>query len=228
MGREALLEILGLDVDASSGETCHAVRIQTDRGAIAGRYYEAEPPGRAVIMVGGIGGGFDSPARDLYPRLAEDLRALGISTLRIKYRTATDLSGAVLDTLAGIVFLKSRGMQAFGVVGHSFGGAVAVQAAANEPAVRCVAVLSTQGYGTDPLTDLDAATAVLFIHGGRDEVLPSSSSINAYALAHEPKRIVIHPGAGHALDEAADEVYREVRAWIIAHLTARPPVAASR
>jgi pimeloyl-ACP methyl ester carboxylesterase len=166
-------------------------------------------------MVGDVGGGSDSPARGLYPRLAEELPSLGIAALRVQYRCATELAGAVLDTLAGIRFLKSLRMQTFGVVGHSFGGAVAIQAAANEPAVRCVAVLGTQGHGTDPLPNLAETTAVFFVHGGRDEVLPSSGSINAYALAYDPKRIVIHPGAGHCLDEAADAVYRDIREWVL-------------
>ena len=38
---------------------------------------------KAVIYVGGVGGGWDSPARELYSKLASKLASNGINSLRI-------------------------------------------------------------------------------------------------------------------------------------------------
>jgi hypothetical protein len=39
-----------------------------------------------------------------------------------------------------------------------------------------------------------------------------------HRAAREPKQIRILPGAGHVLDEAADEVYAVVHEWLQEHL----------
>ena len=43
-------------------------------------------------------------------------------------------------------------------------------------------------------------------------------SVSVYQLAHEPKRLILYPGADHVLDEAAEEVHVAVRDWIVEHL----------
>lgn len=139
-------------------------------------------------------------------------------SLRVKFRVPNDLAEATFDTAAGINFLKSRGVRSIGLIGHSFGGAVVIRAAANDPAVRTVVTLSTQSYGVDPVVRLKNGTPILLIHGKEDKVLPPSSSVYTYGLAHEPKKLVLYEGAGHSLDEVADEVYEEVKNWILANL----------
>jgi fermentation-respiration switch protein FrsA (DUF1100 family) len=39
---------------------------------------------------------------------------------------------------------------------------------------------------------------VLFIHGQADSVIPFSMSERLYAAAHEPKSLLLVPGAGHS------------------------------
>jgi pimeloyl-ACP methyl ester carboxylesterase len=105
-----------------------------------------------------------------------------------------------------------------GFVGHSFGGAVVIRAAAAAERVRAVVTLATQSYGAGLAAELGPRCALLLIHGTRDTVLPSDASRLVFDLAEEPKRLVILPGAGHGLDEAAPEVERLVRDWLQARL----------
>ena len=110
-------------------ESFELIQIETSRGRVDCRYYRAEGSNIGVIMVGGIGGDFDTPADNLYPRLCSGFKDIGISSLRVKFRHPTDLTESVIDVLVGIQFLKSENLRVFGLIGHSFGGAVVVQAA---------------------------------------------------------------------------------------------------
>lgn len=215
---EEPLEVAILDVKRELGDLFELVRISTSRGRIDCHYYRAEKADKGVIMVGGIGGDFDTPAEGLYPRLCADLKENGISSLRVSFRHPTDLTEAVVDALVGLEFLKAEDIKVFGLVGHSFGGAVVVQVAFNEKSVKTVVTLATQSYGISPISILPESTSVLLIHGEADETLPPSSSVYAYNLAHEPKRIKTYENAGHGLKEVSDKVYAEVRDWIMDNL----------
>jgi hypothetical protein len=136
-GRELETRIFCAEIVPGEAGKYHLVRIDTSRGRILCHYYTAEEARRGAVFVGGVGGGFDTPAQGLYPRLARELREQGISSLRVRYRHPTDLDEATLDTVIGIQFLKSQGVRSIGVVGHSLGGAVVVRAAAHDPSVRC-------------------------------------------------------------------------------------------
>jgi predicted alpha/beta hydrolase family esterase len=101
-----------------------------------------------VIYVGGIGGGRDSPARELYPKLSRKVISNGISSLRIRYRHPTYLDECVKDVIAGIKVLENNRIQSVGLVGHSLGGAVVIKAAAvSTNIVKTVVTLATQSYG---------------------------------------------------------------------------------
>lgn len=174
-------------------------------------------------MVTGITGGFDSPADSLYPRLSVDLKNRDISVLRIKFRNPVNLAESILDTLLGIKFLKAENVEIFGLIGHSLGGAVIVQAAFNEKNVKTIVMLSTQGRGVDPISILPKDTSVFLIHGEEDQIIPLDISVFTYDLAHEPKRIEVYDAkAGHELETVADDVYVEIRDWILKYLKTKP------
>jgi len=201
-----------------AGEAYDIVEIETDRGTTVCRYYEAEGARNGVVMVGGTGGGFDTPGRDLYPRLAKDLPNDRISALRVQYRHPTDLVESAVDTILGTRYLESQGVSAVGLVGHSLGGAVVIQAAASGPAARAVVTIATQASGTEPVADLAGRAAILLIHGDADRVLAYRSSEEVYRRAREPRRLVVYEGAGHTLEEAAESLYVDVKAWLLKHL----------
>jgi pimeloyl-ACP methyl ester carboxylesterase len=189
------------------------------------RYYKAEVTDSkfAVIYVGGVGGGWDSPAKELYPRLSQKLTEEdGINSLRIRFSYSTNLEASVLDVLAGIEFLtQEEGITSIGLVGHSFGGAVVISAAsiASENIVKAVVTLATQSYGTEGVSRLkEGSCSILLIHGNNDEVLSPYCSHYIYNNAHEPKKLVLYDNASHGLDEVADKVFQKVHEWFLENL----------
>lgn len=194
------------------------VRARTSRGDLHFRWYPAVGATRAVVWIGGVGGGWDTPASDLYPTLARELAGQGISSLRVRFRHPGRLEECVLDVLAGIGFLANEGIERMGVVGHSFGGAVAIQVGVQSDRVRTVATLATQSYGAECVDRLPPATSLLLMHGRDDPVLPTFCSEHLAELAHDPKRLVIFEEAGHCLEEVAPEVRTTVRNWLTAEL----------
>src|SRR5205823_6227755 len=97
------------------------------------RYYHAEGAKKAVMWVSGIGGGWDTPAKKLYPHMHQKLVIMGELSLRVHYRYPTHLDESIIDVIAGIEFLEHAGIQSVGFVGHSFGGSVVIEAAAAVP-----------------------------------------------------------------------------------------------
>ncbi len=197
------------------------VKLNTQRGEIVCRYYSSNthnPASVAVVYVTGVGGGWGTPAIGLYPRLCCSLARIGIDGLRVRYRHPTDLLESVFDTLAGIAFLREEHrIKAIGLVGHSFGGAVVIQAAVQaSDMVSTLVTLATQSYGAAPaISKLKQGTSALMIHGSDDKVLPAYCSEEVYQKAHDPKQIVLCEGAGHGLDEVSEEVYELVYGWLV-------------
>ena len=64
------------------------------------------------------------------PRPRRGVRAQGIGTVRVGYRKPNDLSRCVHDVAAAADLASRSGGRRFVTIGHSFGGAVAIQAGA--------------------------------------------------------------------------------------------------
>ena len=189
------------------------LRFHTDGGIFDGRFHEA-PEGRAaVVWVGGAGGGLEGPAGGLYPRLARRLVADRIASLRLDYREPNDLDACALDVLTGVVYLESLGRTRVALVGHSFGGAVAITAGVETSEVVAVAALSSQTYGTGAVAYL-SPRPFLVLHGMADEILPDDCSRDLYSRAKQPKDIRLYPKCRHGLDECRDDVDRDLLAWL--------------
>lgn len=197
----SLLEVRRTPAGAHSDDLVLA----TNRGDLTGLLHPALPDGAlgpsAVVWVGGANGGLHGPA-GLYPDMADVLRRYGISSLRLDYRQPNDLEACVIDVLVGLAWLADEGVQRAALVGHSFGGAVVIAAGALSPLVAGVVTLSTQTYGTELVLEL-GPRYLLLVHGTADAILPDRCSRDLYALAAEPKELVLYDGAGHGLSEAA-------------------------
>jgi pimeloyl-ACP methyl ester carboxylesterase len=207
--------------DQSEGEGWLPVSLNTDQGIVEARHYPV-PGGTAlaVAWVGSVSGGFDSPAHGLYHRLAQQLVEEGVASLRVRYRQPTQLREGVLDLRAGIKFLLRGGARRIALVGHSLGGAVVVQAAGLTPEACAVALLAPQTHGATAIAYLSPRCPVLLIHGDQDRVLPPACAESLMGMARYPKRLDIMHGAGHTLDEAADQVEAATRRWLLDHLQA--------
>jgi dipeptidyl aminopeptidase/acylaminoacyl peptidase len=136
----------------------------------------------------------------------------------VRYRRPADLDESVLDVLTGLDFLRQRGIGAAAITGWSFGGAVAIQAAASTSLVRTVVTLATQSTGTEVVGQLGPRCSILLIHGTADRTLLPANSQFVYALAHDPRRLVLCEGTDHALNQTVNEVFTLVRDWLIEEL----------
>jgi alpha/beta superfamily hydrolase len=198
------------------------VTMETERGPVLMRWYSRGRNSIAALYVGGVGGGFDTPAAGLYPRLATELLAEGIAGLRVRFRNPVDLGEAAYDVLAGVSFLESQGAVRIGLVGHSFGGAVVIRSAALSESVHTVVAISTQSDGAEDAAHLPPGCSLLLVHGSDDTVLHPSSSQWVYSIASGPKRVRIIEGGSHVLDESAEEVHTEIAEWLVGELSAQP------
>jgi pimeloyl-ACP methyl ester carboxylesterase len=122
--------------------------IHTLRSDVHARQF-GRPDGRAVLWVFGAGGGFGGPAGGVYTRLASRLVNDGIASLCVDYRYPGRLRPCVDDVRSGLEYLRADGAGRAILVGHSFGGAVVIQAGISRPEVAGVAALSSQTFGTD-------------------------------------------------------------------------------
>jgi pimeloyl-ACP methyl ester carboxylesterase len=194
------------------------VTLNTGVGAVECRYYPVKGAKKAVVFVGGAGGGWDSPARGLYPRLCRELQEKSIAGLRVRYRHPAILKESLSDVLAGLNFLQNEGIEGMALAGHSFGGAVVIQAASIFKPVLTTVTLATQSYGIEPVSSIGPRCSILLLHGNRDRTLPLNCSELGYLMAQEPKKLLVFDGTGHGLDETAEEVHHEVYVWLLAQL----------
>ncbi|HEY2525940.1 MAG TPA: dienelactone hydrolase family protein [Candidatus Binataceae bacterium] len=172
-------------------------------------------PGRAVICISGALGGFDGPAK-LYVRLGQEMPARGIALVRLNYRMPNEFGECVLDTMAGLAFVKATHHERAALIGHSFGGAVAINAGTLAPAVTTVIAVSSQLYGAHVVAEL-APRSLLLLHGTADTILPPECSERLYERAQEPRTLKLFPGVGHRFSEAPDALLQIVRDWLLAH-----------
>lgn len=168
----------------------------------------------AVVAVGGAMGGLLGPADGLYHDLGVRFAAEGVATLRVSYRAPNDLNRCVHDALAAADIAARQGARRFVTVGHSFGGAVAVQLGmAMGEFTAGVVTLATQSAGCEDAEGL-ADVPLLMFHGGADEILPSFASEVVHQLAGGHGELVILPGEGHLLAGAGETLRNRLSSWI--------------
>jgi alpha/beta superfamily hydrolase len=208
-----LLEALAVEEVAITPDLAH-LEIYTLYGLLTILWHGPRDATDVLLTCGGGMGGMLGPADCVYHalgcRLAEQH---GIATLRVGYRKPNDMSRCVHDVAAAGDLASRSGGRRFVVMGHSFGGAVAVQAGVVLGA-HChgVIALSTQSAGCEHAEDL-GETPLLLLHGTDDEVLPPETSSVVQMLAGHGE-IVLLPGNGHLLSESALEVQDRLAAWI--------------
>lgn len=204
------------------GQPGRGMLLRTNRGDIQAVIHndKSSKTSKAVIWVYGARGGFVGPGNGLYTELAEEMKSQ-FTSLRLDYRFPNDIPECVMDTLAGVSFLKATDHSEIVLVGHSFGGAVVISAAPLSDEVKAVVALSSQTYGASNAGAV-SPRPMLLVHGSDDTRLPPRCSEQIYQWADEPKELHIMLGAGHRLDECKDELRILLRDWILEILD-QPP-----
>jgi len=193
------------------------LEIYTMRGLLTLLWHGPVDAAEVVVTCGGGMGSLLGPADGLYHELGVRFAARGIGTVRVGYRKPNDLSRCVHDVAAASDLAGRRGARRFVVIGHSFGGAVAIQTGAVlGPHCRGVVTLSTQSAGCEVASEL-GEIPLLLMHGTSDEILPPETSAMVQMLAGHGE-VVLFPGTGHLLSEASGEIRDRLGDWIPAHL----------
>jgi predicted dienelactone hydrolase len=169
-------------------------------------------PGRFPVVLFSHGtGGFPDQSSFLTTRLADwgfivvapDQTSRDLTAAlehRAKLRPRLDISqleaalGAIsaLGNRPGDLFSGHVLNGAVGIVGHSTGGAIAVDMAEADPAIRVV--VSLAGTSSVPLRRHDP---VLFVAAGKDRAVPVSTVRRQYRQAAGPKALLVIDDAGH-------------------------------
>jgi fermentation-respiration switch protein FrsA (DUF1100 family) len=214
----ASLNVLAVQEKAVTDDLDH-VELFTMNGLLTLLWHGPRDATDVVLLCGGAMGGLLGPADGLYHDLGTTFTPLGIGTIRVGYRQPNDLERCVVDVVAAAEVAGRIGARRFVVVGHSFGGAVAINAgiALGQHAAGVV-TLSTQSAGCER-ADLLGDTPLLLLHGDADQLLPPMASEMVRMIAGGGE-LVILPGADHLLRIAGEELRSRLGAWIPARFAA--------
>ena len=178
----------------------------------------------AIVACGGAMGGVLGPGHGLYHRLGERWAARGVEFVRVGYREPNNLDLCAHDLACGVEMARDAGAERVVVMGHSFGGAVAVRTAVIMPvSVVGVVTFATQSAGCEVAGALTGRPLLLF-HGDRDELLPPDASYVVAAIAGHGE-VVMLPGDGHLLSKSDDVIVERLDDWLVETLQLASPFA---
>lgn len=166
----------------------------------------------AIVVCGGAMGGLLGPADGLYQELGDAWASRGVPVLRVSYRRPNDLDMCCLDVAAAVQLAADAGAQRVVVMGHSFGGAVAVRVGVVMDEVAGVVTFATQSAGCEVAAGLRGRPLLLF-HGDMDEILPMQSSEIVAAMAGSGE-VVVCEGDGHLLSNSGAEMLMRLEDWL--------------
>ncbi|HSM65654.1 MAG TPA: hypothetical protein VK860_05055 [Ilumatobacteraceae bacterium] len=167
----------------------------------------------AIVACGGALGGVLGPGHALYHALGERWAARGVRFVRVGYREPNNLDLCAHDLACGVELARDAGAERVVVMGHSFGGAVAVRCAVVMPvSVVGVVTFATQSAGCEVAGALDGRPLLLF-HGEHDELLPPEASHVVAAIAGHGE-VVLLPGDGHLLGRSDEAITERLDEWL--------------
>jgi pimeloyl-ACP methyl ester carboxylesterase len=170
----------------------------------------------AIVACGGAMGGLLGPSQGLYQQLGNHWSWRGVPVLRVSYRRPNDLDACSLDVAAATQLAADAGAQRIVVMGHSFGGAVAVRVGVAMDEVAGVVTFATQSAGCEIAAGLRGRPLLLF-HGDQDELLPLQSSEIVATMAGAGE-VVLCPDDGHLLEHSGPLIREKLNQWLPAVL----------
>jgi pimeloyl-ACP methyl ester carboxylesterase len=207
------LEVLHRQEVEITAELAH-LEIFTSRGLLSLLWHGPRTAESVVLLCSGGGGGLLGPANGIYQDLGTVFAHHGIGSIRVGYRRAGNLDLCLLDVLVAADLATRSGAERFVLVGHSFGGAVAVRGAVILGRWTAgVVTLATQSTGCE-VADRLAGVPLLLLHGDRDELIPVMASGLVHQLAGGLGELAVLPGCSHTMIEADHEIRRRLLPWI--------------
>lgn len=211
------LEMLGAlaKADGELSDTCRLVEVYTMEGLLQVLWHGQPGASDVVLMCGGAMGGMLGPGHSLFLDFGQELAAQGRAAMAIGYRKPGDLTRCLLDTCAAADLAIRNGAKRFVILGHSFGGAVAVQSACTFPAHTAgVMTFATQSAGCEQAARMGDIPLRL-LHGERDSILGPENSMMVQSLAGHGE-VTTFPDADHLLAEVGEEIGAITREWVTA------------
>jgi len=201
-------------VESMLTENLRHIEVYTMDGLLS-LFWHGSPEAKHVVLAcGGAMGGVLGPAEALYQELGVALADSNIGMIRVGYRAPNDTDKCVHDLVAAADLATRSGATSFITMGHSFGGAPALQAAVIlQDHCAGVVTLATQSAGCEPAEDLATRVPVILFHGDKDEILPMQAS-ELVRMIIGGGELVPLAGAGHLLVEATDHVRDRLATWI--------------
>jgi len=214
---ETPLDALGImaSQQAILGPNLRQVEMYTRRGLLSLLWHEPDAVAQkvGVVMVGGAMGGTLGPGDSLFHALGEALVAVGVPSIRLSYRKPNDMDSCCVDTAAAVQLLVGSGADAVVIMGHSFGGAVAIRVAVGLSEMVCgVVTFATQSAGCEIAGGLHS-TPLLMFHGDSDSILPLEASEVVRAIAGTGDLRVMH-GDDHLLVKSHDVMFSSTMEWL--------------
>lgn len=156
-----------------------------------------------VAVLGGRTSDIDSGSY-----LCEAFASAGVAALRFAYRTASDIPGNLADAAGAVRLLRAHPSipQRVGVVGHSYGGAIAALAAGRDSRLRTAILIAPPArrdyFGSvRPMAELSRTRAkVLIVTAAADDVVDPDDGERYAALLRQAgvaHRLVSIDGADH-------------------------------
>lgn len=191
------------------------VEMYTRHGLLSLLWHEPHGDARsaAVVMMGGAMGGLLGPGDSLFHVLGEDLARRGVPVIRVGYRVPNDMDACCMDAAAAVQLAVGSGADRVVLMGHSFGGAVAVRVAVGlSEMVAGVVTFATQSAGCEIAGGLQGRPLLMF-HGDRDSILPAEASEVVRAIAGHGD-LHIMEGDDHLLARSHDTMHATVLEWL--------------
>ena len=170
----------------------------------------------------GISSGQGVNSSDLMDSAFEKRGQEGRNEVQIQQMLTDQLN----DMISGLKYLRERkdvDTNRMGIVGHSFGGSLALLVAEHDPRLKAVIVFSAGGYSWNLSPELRArlimavrntSAPIMIIHDQNDySTTPGYALDSVLNKLNKPHILKIYPKFGETLQEGHNMIFKSIATW---------------